>query len=69
MNILVVDDDTTTLQLLERNITKWGYHVATAENGQVAIEHVEKSSVDLIVSDWLMPEMEGLETIQKIKTA
>ncbi len=67
MNILVVDDDPTTLRLLERSMAKWGYQVVTAENGRQAIECVEKASVDLIVSDWLMPEMNGLELCERIR--
>jgi response regulator RpfG family c-di-GMP phosphodiesterase len=67
MNILLVDDDASTLALLERSFKKWGYSVATATNGRQALDHVESKHVDIIVSDWLMPEMNGLEMCQKVR--
>lgn len=68
MNILVVDDDATTLALLEKSMQKWGYEVSTAVNGKQAIELVENQHVDIIVSDWLMPEVNGLELCEKIRS-
>jgi response regulator RpfG family c-di-GMP phosphodiesterase len=67
MNILVVDDDASTLALLEKSINKWGYSAATAVNGLQALDHIESNHVDIIVSDWLMPEMNGLELCKKVR--
>ncbi len=66
MNVLLVDDDITTLGLLEKSISKWGYDIARAENGRQALEHL--GQIDIIVSDWLMPEMNGLELCQKVRS-
>ena len=68
MNILIVDDDAATLALLEKSMNKWGYSTATAENGNKAIERLKDSRIDMIVSDWLMPEMDGLELCRKIRS-
>ncbi len=68
MNILVVEDDAATQSLLERSLTKWGYEVSKADNGRQAIDHLNNSNVDMIVSDWLMPEMNGLELCAKVRS-
>jgi response regulator RpfG family c-di-GMP phosphodiesterase len=67
MNILLVDDDAATLALLEKSIKKWGYSVATAVNGRQALDHIESNHVDIIVSDWLMPEMNGLDMCKQVR--
>jgi response regulator RpfG family c-di-GMP phosphodiesterase len=67
MNILLVDDDATTLALLKKSIKKWGYTPATAANGREALDHIANNHVDIIVSDWLMPEMNGLEMCKKVR--
>ncbi len=67
MDILVVDDDASTLRLLEKSINKWGYSAATAINGRKALDHINDHHVDVIVSDWLMPEMNGLELCEKVR--
>jgi putative two-component system response regulator len=69
MNILLVDDDAVTLRLLEKSMTKWGYSIATAENGRQAIEQLQASDIDIdmIVSDWLMPEMDGLALCEQVR--
>lgn len=68
MNILIVDDDATTLALLEKSMAKWGYTTAKAENGNQAIERLKDSRIDMIVSDWLMPGMDGLALCRKIRS-
>jgi putative two-component system response regulator len=68
MNILLVDDDATTLRMLEKSLSKWGYVVATAENGIQAVEQLQQHRIDMIVSDWLMPEMDGLALCEKVRS-
>lgn len=67
MNILLVDDDAATLRLLEKSLTKWGYSIAAAENGRQALDLVQSSNIDMIVSDWLMPEMDGLALCEQVR--
>lgn len=67
MNILIVDDDAATLRLLERSLTGWGYSVAAAESGRQALELLRAENIDLMVSDWLMPEMDGLALCEQVR--
>lgn len=69
MNILVVDDDKVTLRLLEKNIKKWGHSVYSAPDGIEALQILNSVSIDIVVSDWLMPEMSGLELCGQIRGA
>ena len=68
MRVLLVDDDIATLGLLEKSISKWGYDVAKARNGREAFEQTGMDDIDILVSDWQMPEMNGLELCQKVRS-
>jgi CheY-like chemotaxis protein len=57
--ILVVDDDFPSLQVLDMVLTDQGYQVFTAWNGRDALQRVEEHPPDLILSDWMMPLMDG----------
>lgn len=66
--ILLVDDSATT-RTLEKNILKTaGYNIETAENPIEAFEKMKNIRFDLIISDVEMPEMDGFEFLEKIKT-
>jgi len=65
-SILVVDDNTQITSLLE-NILSDKYHVHKALNGKKALAIVEEERIDLVISDILMPDMDGLELCKKIK--
>ena len=71
LKVLLVDDEPIILQGL-RAIIDWesvGFCIAgTAENGKQALEFLEVKSVDLIIADIRMPEMNGLELLEAIKT-
>ncbi len=68
MNILVVEDNPATLKLFEKSLVVWGYTVYTAENGKEAWESIEKNKVDIVVSDWVMPEVDGVELCKRIRS-
>lgn len=65
--ILIVDDEEVICNVLERRLTKEGYLCATARNGKEALSRFYKDSFSLIISDIKMPEMTGIELLQKIK--
>lgn len=65
--ILVVDDEKHILRLVQINLEKAGYLVVTASNGREALEAVALERPDLVVMDVMMPEMDGLEALQKLK--
>ena len=60
-HILVVDDDKNTRRLLQAVLESEGYQVFTAENGEVALEVMDKQHIDLVVLDIMMPKMDGYE--------
>lgn len=64
--ILFVDDDLESLKLYKRKFNKH-YHVRTADNGRDALEILSNASVDAVISDLRMPEMDGLELLKKVK--
>ena len=65
--ILVIDDDDLIRGLLRSVLEKAGYQVLEAPDGNVGIENFREQSADLIITDILMPEKEGLETIMEIR--
>lgn len=65
--ILLVDDNADFLHFLSESLGK-EYHVCKATNGRQALAVLEKEDVDLVVSDVMMPEMDGLELCKAIKT-
>ena len=65
--LLVVDDSETNRDLLSRRLTREGHTVSVAENGRRALELLKTESVDLILLDILMPEMNGYEVLMHLK--
>jgi CheY-like chemotaxis protein len=61
--ILVVDDESAIRALLRRKLEQCGYHVTEAENGAVAIDRLREERFDLVLTDILMPERDGLEVL------
>ncbi len=65
--ILIVDDEEIICNVLDRRLTKEGYLCTTAHNGKEALTHFYQNSFSLILSDIKMPEMTGIELLQKVK--
>jgi len=66
--ILLVEDDVFVSDIYQTKISSEGYEVILAENGLEAIKKLEKSIPDLILLDIIMPYMDGMETLRKIKS-
>ncbi len=66
-DILVIDDDPAIQLLLKRSLEKQGYSVQVATNGQDGIECARKTPPSLILCDWIMPGLDGLEVCRRIK--
>ncbi len=67
MKVLVVDDEKVSRIILSQNLKKSGYAVETAANGKEAWDILLKESISLVISDWMMPVMDGLELCRKIR--
>jgi DNA-binding response OmpR family regulator len=67
MRILVVDDDPSVQTALRILLARDGYTVATAGNGKEALQIFAEGPFDLIVLDWMMPEMDGLEACRRMR--
>ncbi len=69
MRILIAEDERITLRTLERRLAGWGHEVATAEDGARAWELFQAQPFDAVLTDWQMPEVDGLELIRRIRAA
>lgn len=63
IQILIVDDDLEIAQLIKIYLTNEGYQVLIASNGREALNLIAKESIQLIILDVMMPEMDGLEVV------
>lgn len=65
--VLVVDDETTLLNFMRRNLEARGFRVLTASDGIEALHVFEEGHPDLIILDLLMPRMDGMEVLRRIR--
>ena len=65
--ILVIDDEPDILKLISKILEKAGYKVMTAENGRLADKLFNEYPFDLVITDIVMPQKEGLEIILQLK--
>lgn len=66
-NILIVDDEAEVLELLSELVEKLGFTPITANNAHEALDIIENKKVDVILSDLVMPEMDGIELLKRVK--
>ncbi len=66
-NILIVDDDPAVLRLLSHLLKEDDYFVRTARDGEEALERILRDCPDVVISDWEMPKMDGLELSKTIR--
>lgn len=65
--ILVVDDVADNAVLAERILTKAGFETQSCESGSAAFSKIDKSRPDLVLLDWMMPEMSGIEVLTALR--
>jgi two-component system chemotaxis response regulator CheY len=70
MDVLVVDDSKAMRMIVSRILKQTGYvsNIAEAENGQQALEHLRTHRADVVMSDWNMPEMTGIELLKSLRS-
>jgi len=68
MQILVVDDDQMILELIDHHLMRWGFNTCTASNGLDAWAILESQSIDVVICDWIIPGIDGVELCRKIRS-
>jgi DNA-binding response OmpR family regulator len=68
VRVLICEDDPFFQRVLQKRIAGEGYQVATAVDGREGMKAIVTFEPDLVVSDWMMPEVDGLELCQSVKT-
>lgn len=66
--ILIVDDEQDILEFLSYNLKKEGYTIYSASNGRDALKIAQKHEPDVIILDVMMPEMDGIETCEELRS-
>lgn len=64
MKVLVAEDDFASALVLEKALKREGYEVVVSQNGRQAQERLEQEPFDLLLTDWMMPELDGVELIR-----
>lgn len=65
--ILLVDDDVQIAELIDVYVKNDGYHTTMATDGKMALDLFNQESFDLIILDWMMPRMDGLEFCKRVR--
>jgi len=66
-NVLVVDDEKTVCNSCKKILTQAGYQVDVASSGQEALDKLRGNGFDVVITDWKMPKMNGLEVAREVK--
>ena len=66
-NVLIAEDEDALATLLEYNFTKEGYDVTVANDGEEALLHASERTPDLILMDWMMPKLSGVEVCRRLR--
>ncbi len=67
--ILIVDDEEHILELLEYNLQQEGYKPITADTGEKALELIEAEEIDLVLLDWMLPGIDGIDVLKNIRSS
>ena len=67
MKILIAEDDATSALLLQRTLIKGGYDVTVARDGIEALAAIKQKPFDALITDWMMPCMDGIELTRQVR--
>jgi DNA-binding response OmpR family regulator len=67
MKVLVADDDLVSQRILKSYLEKWGYEFVLVGDGAQAWELLQEQDISIVLTDWLMPLMDGVELIRRIR--
>ena len=65
--IMIIEDEESIVTLVKYNLEKEGYKVFSNSNGEKAIEHIKEIAPDLILLDWMLPNLSGIEICKILK--
>ena len=65
--VLIVDDEVDYIILMREYIEHWGYQVASANSGKEALSRIQEECPDIVILDYLMPEMNGVTVLKEIR--
>ncbi|MDC0625085.1 phosphate regulon transcriptional regulator PhoB [Alphaproteobacteria bacterium] len=68
LKVLIVEDEKALAEILEYNFKKEGYVVDTASDGEIALDKIIFKAPDLIILDWMLPKLSGIELCRKVRT-
>lgn len=66
--VLIVDDEEAIREVVSTLLESQGYQCSAVGNGRLAVEHLKRNSADLVLSDMLMPEMDGLQLLSWLRS-
>lgn len=67
MRILIVEDDAASLLILQAEIEHLGHECMTADDGLEAWELLQSAAIDVVISDWMMPKLDGIELCRRVR--
>lgn len=65
--ILLIDDEVDFLEIMAQRIEAWGYEVIGAQSGSEGIEAVENDKPNIVILDYMLPDMDGIAVLKKIR--
>ena len=66
-HVFIAEDEASIVALLKYNLEKEGYKVSHSENGEDALKQIKSKQPDLILMDWMLPELSGVEICKNLK--
>ncbi|MCK4486003.1 MAG: response regulator [Desulfobacterales bacterium] len=69
MKVLIAEDNVVSQNTMKKILEKWGHEVITAKDGREAWQLLQENHIRIVITDWMMPEMDGPTLCRKIRTA
>lgn len=67
MRVLLIDDEQMVRKIVRKMLERGGHEVTEAENGRLGLQQLKTATFDLVITDIIMPEMEGVETLMTVR--
>ncbi|MCX5701184.1 MAG: response regulator [Candidatus Omnitrophica bacterium] len=67
IRVLMVDDEVDFLEVMKGRVESWDYDLTLATSGKDALEIIKKSGADIVILDYMMPQMDGVATLTQIR--